>query len=682
MLFDQKKIIIISAFIMVPFLFFSIFFSIEPYSISHKLKAVILLISFILSFLLIFILSKLILPNSKASTISQASKNDKLKGYALLLIPIGFSVYWFLRENHGIYGDEAAHYKILIDAIHWFKHTPGILSKTKILYIFNNRYPPAFYLSSLPLIELLDNWILGGRLFVLLLNIMNLILFYELLRTKFGIIPSIVSCLVLNSGFQYLLVSRYYGQEILLITVMFALLLSLEYYLSTFRTRYIIVSALIIAFGFLVKYNFILNFGPIMIFFLFRLYLLKVRFRECVSICVILLLPSVVLSLPWYIYTYVTSPQSNAIQALIAAKQRGYIAPNQNLLQSLLALFQSTPKYFPLIVIYLLIILFVAFSFFRDKKAVKGLGLASFALITSFFISLILQVLSIRTLRWYFSYSLIPILFAFFLENIRSGKKIEIVLSTLIILFLIISTYNNTVELLINDQQILNLASYSRKDEFIPKNLPTGAEEAVLQINQDWLTDHNAEEKIIVGFVGHIHEGLHGHAFTFYGKQLGLLNWTESNVGNLNMDLPNNWEIFFDSNYLIYIKGYKSSTNSLYKFYQSVVENLPDFYDRCAPVLHEFESRFGRVVVRRINPHCFTIEDKYEFINTMGNSIEIFPFSIFWELEAIQLKSDTGVYDPFIYSDCEELLISSQQIDNEYYLSIWEENYAISCDFR
>lgn len=685
MLLDKKKIWKIYAIISVPFLFFSIFFSIEPYSISHQIKAVILLISIVLSYLLLSLLIKLKLPNSNVSTKFQTSKNEKLIGYALLLIPIGFSVYWFLLENHGIYGDEAAHYQYLIDAIYSFKHTPGILSRIKILYIFNFRYPPALYLSSLPLIRLVGNWVLGGRLFVLMMNIINLILFFKLLRIYFGIIPTIISCLVLNFGFQYLLVSRYYGQEILMITVVFGLLLSLEYYLNSFKNRYIFISALLAAFGFLVKYNFILYFTPVLFFLLFRLRSLKVKPSECVSVCVILLIPSVVLSLPWYIYSYVTSPQSNAIQALIAAKQRGYYAPNKSLLQSLLALFQSVPKYFSYFEIYLLIILFILFIAFLlhgRNKTIKGLGIASFALITSFFVDLMLEVLSISALRWYFSYFLIPILFAFFLENIRFGKKINVVFSTLIIIILIVSTYNNTVEIFIKNQQISNLLSYTRKDEFIPKILPTGAEEAVLRIKQDWVTEHTADEKITVGFVGHIHEGLHGHAFAFYGKQYGLSNWTESNIGNLNMDLPNNWEIFINSDYLIYIKGNKSLYNSLYKFYQSVVENLPDFYDRCAPVLDTFDSRFGQIVVRRIDKDCFSLDDKYEFINAMSNNIDIFPFSIFWKLEALQLISDTGVKDPLIYSGCAELQTLSQQIKDEYYLSIWEENYAISCNFR
>ena len=71
--------------------------------------------------------------------------------------------YWLLAENHGIFGDEGAHLMFLLDP--WQKPATSIWRWLWNLYVFNDQYPPVFYLPSAPFFFLFDNHLIGARLY-------------------------------------------------------------------------------------------------------------------------------------------------------------------------------------------------------------------------------------------------------------------------------------------------------------------------------------------------------------------------------------------------------------------------------------------------------------------------------------------------------------------------------------
>jgi hypothetical protein len=609
----------------------------------------------------------------------------------LLCILFFFMISWLFLENHNVYKDEAAKYLSLQNVIYWMNNKSEILYKIKVLYLFDLNYPPLFFLMSLPFLEIFWDWVIAGRIYVILVSIINMLFLFFYLKKHMNNVAAILGCLFLCTSYQYIAVSREYTPEILIISFILICLILCNKYSETKTRWYLLILGFIIALGMLTKYNFFIYITIPIVYYLYTAEFGKFSFRLLLKDLILLLLPFLLIGSPWYIYTFITNPANTSISGFINQKTIGRFQSNVSIKQAIIQIFQDRGDYFPDYIYLIFLILLISFivivsidSIKKTKVTTKYMELIVIPLSTVVILSISLKTLGLILNRWNFSYLFLSIIFSYMFERVFINKNIiKIVFGIAIYIFFLLSFINTGI---IN---IFNVDLIGSKN-YLPNEYPTGAKEVAEYIRNDRkMSKIQVDEPITVGLIGHIHDGLHGHALAYYGKWLGLNNWKESNVGLLNGFKPTDLSIFLDSDYLVYIPNnqynYEESAfpNSLLR-YQWLIENAPTTYQKCLQKIGIVNSRFGIIRIDKIDKNCFTSETFSDLI-LLGKMFDQndASFTLFWEVEELKYQYQLGFSGTEIYDKCKTVKIGIDRNKAEfsdYYWNLIYKDIKLFCN--
>jgi 4-amino-4-deoxy-L-arabinose transferase-like glycosyltransferase len=571
--------------------------------------------------------------------------------YLGLFPPIIFMVSYLFLENINVFGDEASNLLDLRNVIYWSIQSPNLFYRVKVLYIFSRDYPPLFFLLSTPFLKFFYNWVVGARVYVMLIGILDVGLIYLFLKKHVSIIAALLGSVVLVTSFSFINATRTYGQEIILITFVLIVLILMSRYLETTNRIFLLITGIFIALGMLSKYNYFIYAAVPILYYLGAAHIKKPEIRKVFNDLVLLALPSFLFVSPWYLYTYITNPvTNNVLSRFFYQKSIGRYESNVSLSQALTEIWQQRSAYFSDFVYWILALLAFTFliiwviKFIKKENKWDHLGeLVWMPLVSILIVSLFLKLIGLILLRWNLSYVFIPILIAYMFDKIfYKNRVIEMIVGVALYSFLVLLFVNVAIHHTPGGDLFRVDVSAQR---LLPNPLTTGAKESVAIIKDNWLENNGGlDEPVIVGFIGHINEGLHGHALAYYGAMTGFTNWQESDVGILNGFKPTDLSVFVNTDYLIYIPNnqfnYEQQTApKVLKRYQWVIENAPVAFRRCTKELGTINSRFGYVVVLKIDRSCLVPETYFDLIDVGRQYDAQQPsFLIFWDVEELRYK--------------------------------------------
>ncbi len=582
----------------------------------------------------------------------------KFIDYLGLVPPILFMVSYLLLENINVIGDESGNLSTLRTLIYWVGRGPNLFYKLKAWYVFSTDYPPFFFLTSLPFLKFFTDWVVGGRVFVVLLGVLDVCLLYLFLKRHLSTMAALLGGILLTCSFSFINASRVYQLEIMLIALLLAVLILMSRFLETSNRNYLLASGIIIALGMLSKYNFFIYAAVPVLFYLGAAYYKKPGNRKLVNDLLLLGLPSLLFVSPWFIYTYIANPSPyNPLSRFFGYKTMGRFGSNVSLTSAFTQIWQQRNVYFSDFVYWLLALLVLVFLIICIIKLVKREKLwdhmgelfwmpLAFILAVTIFLNLIGLIL----LRWNLSYIFIPIVMAFLFDRVILGKRIAAALVGILLYIFFILLFVNVAVRHTPGGGIFHTDVVAKR--LLPNPLTTGAKESVAVIKNDWLGEkRNLGETITVGFIGHINEGLHGHAFKYYGTVTGFTKWQESDVGILNDFIPTGLSVFVGTDYLVYIPGNQynfedPTAPQVLLRYQWLIENAPVSYTSCTRAIGTINSRFGNVVVLKIDHSCFTQSTYFDLIDAGRQYDAQQPsFLLFWDVEDLRYELQFNLVD-------------------------------------
>ena len=620
----------------------------------------------------------------------------KLIEYLGLLPLVFFTFSYLLLENLNVYGDEALDLLSLRKVLFLATQFPNVFYKIKVYYLFNLNYPPLFFLLSTPFLKFFHDWVVGGRVYVLLIGVLNILLLYYFLKKYVSTMAALVGCAVLVCSFSFINASRTFGHEIILLTFLLAVLIFMSHYKETGKKIFLFIAGTFVSLGMLSKYNFIIYATVPVIYYLGAVYLDKKANRKPFVDLSLLALPSILFASPFYIYSYITSPvANNVLSRFFYQKSIGRYESNVSIISAFTNIWQQRNFYFSDFVYWILAILGVTFitiwviKLIRKGKSIAQMGdLFWMPLIFILVVTLFLKLIGLILLRWNLSYIFIPIVTAYIFDKVFYNKRFwSIIAGTALYSFLVLLFLNVAIRhtpgggIFRADVSMQNL---------LPNPRTTGAKEVVEVIKDNWLANsRKLEEPMIVGFIGHIHEGLHGHALAYYGAMTGFSSWTESDVGILGGFKPTNMSVFTKTDYLVYIP------NNQYNYddpafqgtlgrYQWIIENAPASYKKCTRQIGVIDSRFGNIVVLKINHPCLTKEAYFDLIETGRQFDSQRPsFQLFWDVEELRYKLVFKLLTPSEKNQaCKQIqdnINSEKDSFSNFYFSLAQNNLAEIC---
>ena len=572
--------------------------------------------------------------------------------YLGLFPPIIFMVSYLFLENINVFGDEASNILTLRRVLYWSVQSPNLFYRFKVLYVFSREYPPLFFLLSTPILKFFNDWVVGARVYVMLIGVLDICLLYFFLKKHVSIIAALLGSVVLVTSFSFINATRTYGQEIILITFLLVVIILMSRFLETANRKYLLAAGFFIALGMLSKYNFFIYAAVPVIYYLGAAYLNKPENRKVFKDLVLLALPSILFASPWYINTYITNLVSyNVINRFLYQKSIGRYESNVSLSKAFTEIWQQRNAYFSDFVYWILALLALTFLIIWVIKSIKKddkwyhLGeLVWMPLVSILVVSLLLKFIGLILLRWNLSYVFIPVLVAFMFDRIfYKNRVLGMIAGVASYSFLILLFVNVAIHPIPGEDIFRADVSAQR---LLPNPLTTGAKESVATIKDNWLENNGKlNEPVTVGFIGHINEGLHGHALAYYGAITGFTNWQESDVGILNGFKPTDLSVFVNTDFLIYIPNnqfnYEQPTApQVLKRYQFLIENAPVTFTRCTRELGMTTSRFGNVVVLKIDRSCLVPETYFDLIE-VGREYDVQQpsFLLFWDVEELRYQT-------------------------------------------
>jgi hypothetical protein len=177
----------------------------------------------------------------------------------ILWLPLLLILYWWIREAHEVYGDEAA---IIWLARQYFEvlTSQGFLASLT----FNSTYPFLFYLLSSPFVIFAADPVFGGRCFIGITSLLSLLCIHNVVKEATrGALPSLLAVFILVSSAGYIEVSRYYLAEGFLVLVLTAFLFVVTRFLAKPSFRLFLGAITLLACGLLSKFSFLIYAFPI-----------------------------------------------------------------------------------------------------------------------------------------------------------------------------------------------------------------------------------------------------------------------------------------------------------------------------------------------------------------------------------------------------------------------------------
>ncbi len=578
--------------------------------------------------------------------------SSKRRIYSVVLfLPALLALSWLVMESHGPYGDEVTHLGFLDKALCRASDSANFLETMWAVYRFDPRYPPVFYLLSIPFVYSGLDPILGGRLFVAWLFLLSSAILVALLREFLSSMGTLTGLVVLCSSPIYLLAGRYYLVEILILVWLLSLLLCLVYHVKKGRFRHLVIGALLMAAGLLTKFNFVLYAAPVLISYGIALWWRnkeKPHHWRSLTVAVgVLFLPALILAAPWYVWSFLTQREASALTGLSGLQSTGALIQSTQLFEMVALGIDHWKFYFPIAVN----IVFVFFLIIRAAVRILGKGLPAISSIVQespptsrifcfwlpigfiLSVSVALYYLGLgTTFRWNLSYAFFAILVGYFMDSL--ARPLERVLGPLVVCWLVLVSVNSFV-VGFSSSRYLSASVPSRYD-MRPNRMATGARGVVELVREDWSKrGFRPQDCVNVGILTHIHEGLHGHNLAYYGKRAGL-KAAILNVGILAPERPADTIIFSDSDYLVYLSHYRVNEPVLER-YQSIVDRLPNSYRTCLYRVGTVESRYNRVVVERVERNCLTRQALIDIV-ALGKEVDQdTPVELFWDVERLRI---------------------------------------------
>lgn len=581
---------------------------------------------------------------------------ERVEDILFRVVAIGFPAfllgYWLLAENHGVFGDEGWHLNFLFDA--WGKPADTLRQRVWGLYVFNDQYPPLFYLLSVPFVFLFENHLVGARVYVAVLTAGVLWFFYRCLRLYVDRWTAMVGVYVLLTCGIFIEATRYYLLEMLLLLLLLVTAYLVVTWMRGGKTTTLALVSAVLAAGMMVKVNFAIYALPIGVVLLGSI-LRKARMRGgAVAVlkhaAIVLALP-ITTALPWYVQDF-ANPRSS-LAALRAMQRAEHLAPVDAFDAMGRQIIASLIQYFPWFVYAALGVVVVAYVVDRARRTNRmqrdaSDGIVVFSVIYATYLTVLLYRLGLgTTLRWNLSYALVPTLVAALLPYIRLGVlRIGLTLTLFVLSMLFI--INNYVRPFTSVGLIV--APHAKSWQ-VPSATSTGMDVVAKLIDRNERALPSPSDNPTVLFLFHAHEGAHVGALGYYLARLGS-NLRPFGVGFYNK--PVDAKMLVQVHYIVRMARPMSTVDPEMYRYQRLADAWfsKDWsgFRRIGVV----PTRFGDAEV------YFRPNGRYSYsalreLVALGEAQESDPpYVAFWQLERVRLSALAGDVD-LVRADFEAL---------------------------
>ncbi len=569
--------------------------------------------------------------------------------------------YWLLAENHGIFGDEGWHLMFLIDA--WQKPAASTLHRLWNLYVFNDQYPPVFYLPSVPFFFLFDNHLVGARLYSATLAAIAIAIFYRILRLHVGRWLAVLGVVLLFSSGVFIEATRYYLLEIGLLVWLLAFYLLVANYLRAASTAKAAGIGAILVAGLLTKPNFAIYAFPIG---LLLLYGIVVRVRsaqmgkaQTARHVALMSVPALVLALPWYIVNLLNP--TNLLLTLRRVRPSGELVPVYDPVEMARFTWASLPEFFPSFFYAALVVcaLLVGVArHFRPEPASADPAARARGRATAFFLGYVAYLTIVLfplglyyALRWNLSYAFLVAAMVCLLASLPA-RPLRIAFCVTLAALSLTYTFNN----FFRQFTASPLFTWGRVAYWNPSALPTGAKEIARIIDREERQSRAPGSGADVAILAQVHGGLHAGAANYYLRTLGS-PLKSTSIGFF--DNPVDVDFLTGSRYIV-VPSVAASPHAppvTYR-YQAVAQRwLPRHPELFHPI-GRVASRYGELDVYKRTTAAVPVGAEDDLIR-IGTELERgTAFEPFWKLARFRLGASSGRLTPALAQELDA--VSSQ----------------------
>lgn len=583
--------------------------------------------------------------------------------------------YWLLAENHGVFGDEGWHLLFLLDA--WQKPAGSTLRWLWNLYVFNDQYPPVFYLLSAPFFFLFDNHLVGARVYSATLAAVDLAIFYRILRLYVGRWLALLGVVVLCSSGVFVEATRYYLLEICLLMWLLAICWLVATYWRKPSPIKAIGLGVVVALGILTKPNFVIYAFPLGVLLLaaivLRLRAAAMSPRQAAGHLALVLLPPLVLALPWYVNNF--GNPDNMLATLRKARPLGELVPVYDPRVMVRFLWTSLPEFFPpfFYVAFVVVAAAVSATLVRpagtanaDPGARRRNVAAALFLGYAVYLTLLLFPLGLYyALRWNLSYAALVAALVCLLASVP-WKSLRVAVCVVLVALSALYTANN----FFRQFTASPLLTWSRVWYWNPRAQSTGVEEIARIVEDEERRAKAPGEGVGVAILMQAHGGVHAGAANYYLRTLG---------SSLKSQATGYYDNAIDVDFLTgsrYIAVPETLSDASvhpdsYR-YQAVAQRwLPRHPDTFA-LLGRAYGRFGTFdVYKRVVPVVAASVE--EDLIRIGTEFERgTAFEPFWKLARFRLAASTGHLTPELEAELDAVAAAVPSLQGRLHPPILE----------
>lgn len=563
------------------------------------------------------------------------------------LAAIGFPAfvfgYWLLAENHGIFGDEGWHLVFLLDA--WKKPASTALQRVWDLYVFNDQYPPLFYLLSAPFVFFFDNHLVGARLFVATLGAAVLWLFYRCLRLFIGRWSSLVGVYVLLTSGIFIEATRYYLLEILLALFVLATWFLVVSYRRNHRPELLVAIGLTLAAGLLTKLNFpiyVLPMGVVLGAELLR--------REAggripwgsAARRALLVAAPLLLAVPWY-WQNLANPRNILVQYRVL-RDLGDVTSIMDPVVMLTSTWRILPEFFPGFVYAGLVVCAVVYLVGRraadgahDADATRRVDHALlFSGAYVLYLTFVLFPLGLSyAQRWNLSYLFVAAALALMLSAVRPPwlkRSFGAILAMLAVLW----CTNNLVRHF-TDWPVVN---YPQRQHYsLPDALPTGMAGVASLVVRNERSLPAPSEHATVSLLSNQHDAANASALNY---ELKLRGSTLKAVPVGGFDNAVDVDMLLDVNYIVRFADRRMGVDPEVQRYVAIADRWLGKYPQTFRLIGRAETRRGDIEVWWRPNGNVPFREALDLVDTGRALGKGTPFEPFWDLALYRLQFSRG----------------------------------------
>ena len=592
------------------------------------------------------------------ATIERIGASNRLFHALLWGYPSLVLGYWLLAENHGIFGDEGWHLMFLMDA--WQKPASSVSRWLWNLYVFNDQYPPTFYLLSAPFYFLFDNHLTGARLFSASLAAIALAIFYRILRLYVERWFALLGLVLLFSSGMFVEATRYYLLEIGLLVWLLALYLLVAEYLRGASATKAAEMGAILALGLLTKPNFVIYAFPVGLLLLYgvakRVRAGRLSRAQLVRHVALVTAPSLVLALPWYVVNLLNP--GNLLITLRRVRPFGELVPVYDPLTMLRTTWAALPEFFPWF-LYVALVACAAIVALTRWMPAKGMNIAPndtardravvfFSGYVIYLTTILFPLGLYYALRWNLSYALFVAALVCLIASLPSSP-LRFAVAAFLAALSVIYTYNN----FFRQFTASPLFTHARVWYWNPRSQPTGVEEVARIIDREERRARAPGDGTDMALLMQEAGGVHAGAANYYLRAIGssLKSQAVGYSGNtVNVDF------LTGSRYIVLPKTLANARDHPESFRNQAVAQrwLPRHPDVYVPLGRAY-GRFGVFeIYKRVVP-LIPVAAEEDLIR-IGTELERgTAFEPFWKLAAFRLAVSGGHLAPGLERDLDAI---------------------------